>query len=170
MKAQPEEVWTRLPKSRPGQAIWGQQTTTNGELKKAVKRLAPLAETSRDLVKQTELLYKSGCRLIETGENESAVGRPHRTPVEGRLTLYTEGTFVLQTTPEYLEQELGWESVSAYNNEHFGPGSLRGRESGREVVLTRTPRAKLEELNPGLPAAAYEDPVRQIVTVCPCRP
>ncbi|MFV0437862.1 MAG: N-6 DNA methylase [Desulfopila sp.] len=52
------------------QMAWGQQKTTNGELKKAVDRLATLAETSRDLVKQTDLLYKLVCRLIETCENE----------------------------------------------------------------------------------------------------
>jgi type I restriction enzyme M protein len=52
------------------QEAWGQQKTTNGELKKAVDRLATLAETSRDLVKQTDLLYKLACRLIETCENE----------------------------------------------------------------------------------------------------
>ncbi|VBB41428.1 DNA methyltransferase [uncultured Desulfatiglans sp.] len=52
------------------QAAWGEQKTTNGELKKAVDRLATLAETSRDLVKQTDLLYKLACRLIETCENE----------------------------------------------------------------------------------------------------
>ncbi len=52
------------------QAAWEQQKTTNGELKKAVDRLATLAETSRDLVKQTDLLYKLACRLIETCENE----------------------------------------------------------------------------------------------------
>ena len=54
------------------QATWGTQKTTNGELKKAVDRLAPLAETSRDLVRQTDLLYKLACRLIETCENECA--------------------------------------------------------------------------------------------------
>ena len=63
---------------------------------------------------------------------------------------YTEDTLVQRTTAEYLEQELGWESVYAYNNEDFGPESLLGRESDREVVLTRTLRAKIEELNPGL--------------------
>ncbi|MGV1100263.1 N-6 DNA methylase [Thiovibrio sp. JS02] len=52
------------------QAAWGTQKTSNGELKKAVDRLATLAETSRDLVKQTDLLYKLACRLIETCENE----------------------------------------------------------------------------------------------------
>jgi len=80
-------------------------------------------------------------------------------------TPYTEDTLVKQTTAEYLEQELGWESVYAYNNEDFGPNSLLGRESDREVVLTRTLRAKIEELNSGLPAKAYDDAVRQIVTV-----
>jgi type I restriction enzyme R subunit len=78
---------------------------------------------------------------------------------------YTEDTLVQQTTAEYLEQELGWQSVYAYNNEDFGPGSLLGRESDREVVLTRTLRTKIEELTPGLPTTAYDDAVRQIVTV-----
>ncbi|MEA2003422.1 MAG: hypothetical protein U9O53_00490 [archaeon] len=45
---------------------------------------------------------------------------------------YTEDTLVQQTTADYLEQQLGWESVYAYNNEDFGPGSLRGRASDRE--------------------------------------
>lgn len=78
---------------------------------------------------------------------------------------YTEDTLVQQTTAEYLEKKLGWESVYAYNNEDFGPESLLGRASDREVVLTRYLRAKLEELNPGLPEAAYEDAVRQGVTI-----
>jgi type I restriction enzyme R subunit len=50
---------------------------------------------------------------------------------------YTEDTLVQQTTAEYLEQQLGWESVYAYNKEDFGPDSLLGRASDREVVLTR---------------------------------
>lgn len=54
------------------QSAWKHQKTTNGELKKAVDRLAPIAETSRDLAKQTDLLYKLACRLIETCENECA--------------------------------------------------------------------------------------------------
>ena len=78
---------------------------------------------------------------------------------------YTEDTLVQQTTAEYLEQELGWESVYAYNNEDFGPDSLLGRESDREVVLTRTLRAKIEELNQGLPETAYENAVREVITV-----
>ncbi|MEN8689172.1 MAG: type I restriction endonuclease subunit R [Desulfobacterales bacterium] len=78
---------------------------------------------------------------------------------------YTEDTLVQQTTAEYLEQELGWESLYAYNNEDFGPDSLLGRTSDREVVLIRTLRTKIEELNPGLPAIAYENAIRRIITV-----
>jgi type I restriction-modification system DNA methylase subunit len=46
------------------------QKATNGHLKQAVDRLAPLAESSRDLIKQTDLLYKLASRLIETCEKE----------------------------------------------------------------------------------------------------
>lgn len=80
------------------------------------------------------------------------------------MNTYTEDTLVQQTTAEYLEQQLGWESVYAYNTEDFGPDSLLGRASDREVVLTRYLRAKLVELNPGLPETAYDDAVRQIVS------
>ncbi|MBI9082791.1 MAG: type I restriction endonuclease subunit R [Desulfobacterales bacterium] len=77
-------------------------------------------------------------------------------------TPYTEDTLVQQTTAVYLEKHLGWESIYAYNTEDFGPDSLLGRASDREVVLTRPLRAKIVQLNPGLPDAAYDDAVRQI--------
>jgi len=50
-----------------------------------------------------------------------------------RTSNYTEDTHVQQTTAKYPEQQLGWESVSAYNNEDFGPGSLP-RLMNREVT------------------------------------
>ena len=52
------------------QAAWENQETDNVELKDAVDRLAQLAESSRDLVRLTDLLYKLACRLIDTCENE----------------------------------------------------------------------------------------------------
>jgi len=77
------------------------------------------------------------------------------------VSQYTEGTLVQQTTADYLHS-LGWQSAYAFNEEDFGPDSLLGRSSDRETVLIRTLRAKLEEFNPNLPAAAYEEAVRQI--------
>jgi type I restriction enzyme M protein len=52
------------------QAAWEEQKRSNGELKKAVERIAPLVESSRNLVKQTDLLYKLACRLIDACEGE----------------------------------------------------------------------------------------------------
>ncbi len=76
---------------------------------------------------------------------------------------YNEDEHVQRTMADYLEQELGWRSVYAYNQEDIGPNSLLGRDSDRDVVLKRTLREKLVELNPGLPDEAYDDAVRQIV-------
>ena len=76
------------------------------------------------------------------------------------MSAYTEDTLVQQTTAEYLEQELGWESVYAYNHEDFGPANLLGRSSDRAVVLTRPLRANVVGLTPGLPQAAHHDPAR----------
>ncbi len=79
-------------------------------------------------------------------------------------TPYTEDTLVQQTTAEYLEQQLGWESVYAYNSEDFGQDSLLGRTSDREVVLTRYLLTALRTLNPGLPEDAYNDAIRKITS------
>ena len=75
---------------------------------------------------------------------------------------YTEASLVQQPTTDYLQQQLGWESILAHNAEDFGPDSLLGRASDRAVVLTRILREKLVALNPGLPDTAYDDAVRQI--------
>lgn len=75
---------------------------------------------------------------------------------------YTEDELVQKTTAEYLEQQLGWESVYAYNTEDFGPDSLLGRSSDKEVVLTRYLKQKLIEFNPGLADQTYDDAVKQI--------
>ena len=52
------------------QTLWKAQKTSNAELKSAVTRLATLANASRDLARQSDLLYKLACRLIETCGNE----------------------------------------------------------------------------------------------------
>lgn len=78
---------------------------------------------------------------------------------------YNEDTLVQQTTAEYLETQLGWDSVYAYNTETYGPDGTLGRDSDKEVVLTRYLREALEKLNPGLPDSAYDDAVRIITAI-----
>jgi type I restriction enzyme R subunit len=77
----------------------------------------------------------------------------------------TEDTLVQRTTAEYLHERLGWDSVYAYNNEDFGPNSLLGRQSDREVVLRRDLRAALIKLNHDLPENAYDEAIRQLTEI-----
>lgn len=74
-----------------------------------------------------------------------------------------EDTLVQQTTVNYLHDQLGWESVYAYNQETYGPDSLLGRKSDREVVLTRYVRQAFKKFNPDLTETAYDEAVRQVV-------
>ena len=78
------------------------------------------------------------------------------------MTPLNEDTLVQSTTADYLEEHLDWDSVYAYNNETFGKEGTLGRESDKEVILTRYLGEALVNLNPGLPNAAYQDALRQI--------
>ena len=78
------------------------------------------------------------------------------------MSAYTEDTLVQQTTADYLHDQLGWESVYAYNEETFGPEGTLGRKSDREVVLSRYLGEALLKLNPGLPMPAYQEAIRRI--------
>ncbi|HNC21766.1 HsdR family type I site-specific deoxyribonuclease [Accumulibacter sp.] len=76
---------------------------------------------------------------------------------------YSEDLLIQAPTAEFLEQELGWTSVLAYNDEAFGPDSLLGRANDAEVVLAREVMAALRRLNPGLPDEAYAQALALVV-------
>jgi type I restriction enzyme, R subunit len=82
------------------------------------------------------------------------------------VTPFNEDTLVQATTADYLEEQLKWESVYAYNNETFGTEGLLGRKNDREIVLTRYLGEALMKLNPGLPEKAYQEALR-ILTEAP---
>ena len=75
---------------------------------------------------------------------------------------YSEDRLVQKTTAEFMEQELGWKSVYAFNTEVFGPEGALGRSSDNDVVLLPTLQHKLRELNPGLPDEAYQQAIDQL--------
>ncbi len=75
---------------------------------------------------------------------------------------YTEDRLAQNTLASYLEDELGWGNVFAFNTETFGPEGTLGRKSDREVVLTRYVGEALVRLNPGYPDEAYANALRQI--------
>ena len=74
----------------------------------------------------------------------------------------SEDRLVQATFADHLERVLGWDSVYAWNEETFGPDGTLGRADTREAVLVRELRAALERLNPGLPASAIDDAIRDL--------
>ncbi|MBW1784591.1 MAG: type I restriction endonuclease subunit R, partial [Deltaproteobacteria bacterium] len=73
----------------------------------------------------------------------------------------SEDRLVQETFAEYLEDNLGWENVYAWNQEVFGRNGTLGRVSEREIVLTRDLRAAIERLNPELPEKAVDEAVQE---------
>jgi type I restriction enzyme R subunit len=78
------------------------------------------------------------------------------------MNLLNEDNLVQVEAATFFQQELGWESVFAYNEETFGPEGTLGRSSEREVYLLRNLRQALHQLNPGLPSEACEAAIRQL--------
>ncbi len=81
----------------------------------------------------------------------------------------SEDRLVQATFAEHLEQQLGWESVYAWNHETFGPDGTLGRKDTRDVVLVRDLRAALTRLNPELPPEAVEAAVAALTQHDPTR-
>ena len=81
----------------------------------------------------------------------------------------SEDRLVQATFAQHLENELGWESVYAWNHETFGPNGTLGRKDTRDVVLVRDLRAALVRLNPELPPTAIDDAVVALTRHDPTR-
>ena len=71
----------------------------------------------------------------------------------------SEDRLVQATFAAHLKNKLGWETVTAWNDETFGPGGALGRASTHEAVLTRDLRGALQRL---LPPSAIDDAQRAL--------
>ena len=78
---------------------------------------------------------------------------------------FTEDNLVQKTMADYLADTHGWRVVMAWNQEDFGPSSLLGRGSDREIILSRDLMAALKRLNPDLPDKAYDLALKGITSV-----
>lgn len=74
----------------------------------------------------------------------------------------TEETLVQEVTAEYLRNQLHWDESVFGMYEKFGKEGDLGRESDKDIVLTRYLGMKLVELNPGLPDIAYQEALRVV--------
>lgn len=62
---------------------------------------------------------------------------------------YSEDQLIQKSTAEFMEQELGWKSIFAFDQEKLGKDGTLGRISYHETLLTRHLQAALKKLNPG---------------------
>lgn len=81
----------------------------------------------------------------------------------------SEDRLVQRTVAEFLHDELGWESVFAWNEETFGSQATFGREDTRDMVLPHDLRHMLAQLNPELPPAALGEAYRLLTRDDPSR-
>ena len=63
---------------------------------------------------------------------------------------YSEDQLIQKSTAEFLEKELGWKSVYAFDQETLGVNGTLGRSSYHDVLLTRHLGQALKRLNPWL--------------------
>ena len=77
-------------------------------------------------------------------------------------SINNEDRLVQKTIADYLQDQLGWETRYAWNDETFGPDGMLGRTSERDVVLTRDLRSALVRLNPLVPESAIDDAIETL--------
>ena len=63
---------------------------------------------------------------------------------------YSEDQLIQKSTADFLEKELGWKSVYAFDKEVLGANGTLGRTTYHEVLLTARFRKALKVLNPWL--------------------
>lgn len=63
---------------------------------------------------------------------------------------YSEDQLIQKSTADFLEKELGWKSVYAFDQETLGANGTLGRNSYHEVLLVRHFSKALKALNPWL--------------------
>jgi type I restriction enzyme R subunit len=68
---------------------------------------------------------------------------------------YSEDNLIEQTAIDIFFNQLGWDTLLAYNKEGFGEGSQLGRLNKSEVVLRTIFLEKVKQFNPNLPETAY---------------
>lgn len=76
---------------------------------------------------------------------------------------YSEDNLIEQTAIDLFFNQLGWDTLLAYNKEGFGEGSNLGRLNKKEVVLKKIFLEKLKQFNPNLPEQAYNQAYEKLI-------
>jgi type I restriction enzyme M protein len=131
------------------QSAWGKQKTSNGQLKKAVNRLASLADTSRDLIKQIDLLYRFACRMIETCENKCDAKNSDSWSSRDITRVRKAADEARQLAVEQLKQVRYFHRHARWLTERFPAAKLRDVEGLVKLVDRAEIEANDWSLTPG---------------------
>ncbi len=74
----------------------------------------------------------------------------------------SEDRLVQKTFADFLKDNLGWESLYAWNEETFGPSGTLGRKDEKETVLTRDLTSAITKLNPHLSALVVDQAMAKL--------
>ena len=131
------------------QELWKKQKTTNGELKKTVERLAPLAEAGRDLIKQADLLFKLISRLIEICESDCSAKESENWPGRDITRGRKAADEARQIAVEQLKQVRYFWKHAHWLTERFPAAKLRDVEGLVKLVNCAEIEANDWSLTPG---------------------
>ncbi len=117
---------------------WNNAPDTNAALVKLTRKLEPLAEASRDLIKQTDLLYKLATHLIEACPNNRDLTRARKAADEARA----------QAVEQLKQVRYFWKQAH-WLTERFPEAKLRDVEGLVKLVDVKEIEANDWSLTPG---------------------
>ena len=131
-------------------ALWQKKAAvTNTELNQAVSRLAPLAETSRDLLKQADLVYKLGCRVMDWCEKEQSAKDSDRWSSRDVTKERKVADLARQKAVEQLKQIRYFHKQAVWLTERFPDGKYRDVQGLVKLVDRAELAANDWSLTPG---------------------
>ncbi|MCU7960477.1 MAG: type I restriction-modification system subunit M [gamma proteobacterium symbiont of Bathyaustriella thionipta] len=143
-------------KPRRGEAQGGVEhkaPDTNAALIKLTQQLAPLAEASRDLIKQTDLLYKLATRLIDelktVGRVSDSVTRRNQSTTRDLTRARKAADEARAQAVEQLKQVRYFWKQAHWLTERFPEAKLRDVEGLVKLVDTKEIEANDWSLTPG---------------------
>lgn len=131
------------------QGIWKKQKKTNGPLKEAVDRLTSLAENSRDLTKQADLLFKLASRLIDICENNCGAKESDKWVNREVVRARKSADLARQRATEQLKQVRYFHRHAHWLTERFPEAKLRDVEGLIRLVTIKEIEANDWSLTPG---------------------
>ena len=128
---------------------WEAAPDTNAALRKLTKAFEPMAETSRDLIKQTDLIYKLATRLIDTCENECNAKHSDAWVTRDITRARKAADEARQLAVEQLKQVRYFWKQAHWLTERFPEAKLRDVEGLVKLVDRKEIEANDWSLTPG---------------------